>query len=45
MRKTAIFGNVTSISMSEEIKYIYISIGRYIHEENAYRLTNKFDKY
>ena len=26
MRKTAIFGNVTSISMSEEIQYIYWSL-------------------
>ena len=27
---------------SEEIQYSYISIDRCIHEENAYRLTNKF---
>ena len=46
MRNTAISWkrnqhfHVNNYSGSEEIQYSYKSIDRYIHEKNAYRLTN-----
>ena len=48
MRNTAIFWKRNQQfhvyhSGSEEIQYNYTSTDRYIHEENAYHLTNKFD--
>ena len=47
MRNTAFFKRNQHFhvyhSGSEETQYNYICIDRYIHEENAYRLTNKFN--
>ena len=43
MRNTAMFGKVTSISISTIAGVKKYNIIIYLHEENAYRLTNKFD--